>query len=115
MKLTGDAEVNAGAMEICRAFLSKSARGTFPQISIPPLMLPLSFSLTHYQIFIERLQESLRQFLVFCGQALALNKELIGLDQINFHTSLEQGFADLKLKMEKYPLFIHSTLNGPTA
>jgi Dock homology region 2 len=54
------------------------------------------------QIFVERLQESLRLFLTYCSHALALNKQLIGLDQISFHTSLEQGFADLKSKMEKY-------------
>lgn len=50
----------------------------------------------------ERLQQELRTFLLFCNQALALNKALIGTDQIGFHASLEQGFADLKNKMDKY-------------
>jgi hypothetical protein len=76
-------EVHSGTKEICKSFLGDKASEN---------------SIEH----VDRLCQALREFLKACEDALALNKTLIGPDQFNFQTELEQGFADLKSFMERY-------------
>jgi len=67
-------EVNQGAMEICEVFLAKGEGHKYPQSSL------------------DRLRESLRQFLKTCERAIDLNRSLITSDQIQFQRSIEEGF-----------------------
>ncbi|EGG25220.1 DOCK family protein [Cavenderia fasciculata] len=77
-------QVNAGALEICRGFLSKNSRVNWNNL------------------YVQKLEEKCREFLVLCRKALDLNKCNIQMNQISFHHELEQGYRRLQFKMEKY-------------
>ncbi|KAL6048775.1 Dedicator of cytokinesis protein 6 [Balamuthia mandrillaris] len=74
-------QVNQGAIEICNAFLGGGEGDKYP----PEL--------------VEKLRESLRQFLKSCKRALQLNKTLIGGEQSTFQEEMEIGFNDLQKQM----------------
>lgn len=44
---------------------------------------------------LERLRESLRQFLKACERAIELNRSLIGSEQLQFQKSIEEGFRSV--------------------
>jgi len=66
------ATVNVGPREIAKTFLGKDAKD-YPSEQI------------------DRLRSSLMEFVKACEDAVAVNKTLIGPDQLNFQTELEQG------------------------
>jgi len=47
---------------------------------------------------LERLRESLRQFLKACERAIELNRSLIGSEQLQFQKSIEEGFRSAPLQ-----------------
>ena len=51
---------------------------------------------------VEYLIAQLRELLKLCFDGLALNKTLIGPDQVSFHTQLEQGYRELHREILKY-------------
>lgn len=61
-------------MEICEVFLAKGEGDKYPAA------------------LVERLRESLRQFLKTCERAIELNRSLIGKEQLQFQRSIEEGF-----------------------
>jgi hypothetical protein len=61
-------------MEICEVFLAKGEGDKYPPASL------------------ERLRESLRQFLKVCERAIDLNGGLISSEQLQFQSSIEKGF-----------------------
>jgi len=77
------AAVNAGPKEICANFLGKN-----------------SSEFTSDQV--EKLKQTFKDFLKACEDALAINKTLIGPDQVEFHKELELGYKDLKQLVETY-------------
>ncbi|ELR14947.1 dedicator of cytokinesis 6, putative [Acanthamoeba castellanii str. Neff] len=74
-------QVNQGATEICEVFLAKGEGDKYSPASL------------------ERLRESLRQFLKACERAIELNRSLIGSEQLQFQKSIEEGFRDIKTQM----------------
>ncbi|EFA78130.1 DOCK family protein [Heterostelium album PN500] len=77
-------QVNAGAIEICRGFLAKSQRASWPTEKV------------------NQLADGCTEFLEQCKNALLINKRLIQMDQIGFHHELEIGYRKLQFKMDKY-------------
>lgn len=51
---------------------------------------------------LDELRQSLRELLKACEDAVALNKTLIGPDQVKFQAELENGLKSLKESMECY-------------
>jgi len=77
-------QVNQGAIEICDAFLGDPTTQD-----------------KYDHTLVERLQESLRQFLQACEKALWLNRKLVG-EHNEFQRSMEVGFQDLQRQMMNY-------------
>lgn len=75
--------VNEGPIEICKKFLKHS-------------LTPLS------DLHKNRLKQVLQEFLDLCRNAVALNKNLITSDQVEFQSALEEGFSKLKRRMNRY-------------
>eukprot|EP01114_Cavostelium_apophysatum_P014035 TRINITY_DN3531_c0_g1_i2.p1 TRINITY_DN3531_c0_g1~~TRINITY_DN3531_c0_g1_i2.p1 ORF type:complete len:2047 (-),score=557.52 TRINITY_DN3531_c0_g1_i2:8-6148(-) len=75
------AQVNAGPIRICEVFLGRP--NTYPKEHL------------------EQLRESIHQFVTLCGRAVELNGSLIKDDQLEFQLTLEQGFQDIKLQLQK--------------
>lgn len=69
-------QVHVGPRKICEEFLGSNA-SLFPVDQV------------------DRLRQSLREFLKNCEDAVTLNKSIIGPDQVKFHTELEAGLKDL--------------------
>jgi len=88
-------QVNAGPLEICRVFLSPENALKYPQ--------PL----------VQKLQGIMREFITACDQALALNNNLIGAEQLAFQESLTQGFAELQQKIGQYMDLTQTSMEAP--
>jgi hypothetical protein len=58
---------------------------------------------------LERLRESLRQFLKACERAIELNRSLIGSEQLQFQKSIEEGFRSVSPLI---PPYSHSWVLG---
>eukprot|EP00033_Pygsuia_biforma_P003084 GCRY01003391.1.p1 GENE.GCRY01003391.1~~GCRY01003391.1.p1 ORF type:complete len:1660 (+),score=148.71 GCRY01003391.1:130-5109(+) len=71
-------QVNAGPLEICRVFLDSTVDTS-------------KFHTKH----VKRLKNAVRQFLKTCREALEVNGNSIGPEQTEFHTTLQQGYAEL--------------------
>ncbi|EGG21534.1 DOCK family protein [Cavenderia fasciculata] len=105
-------QVNAGPQEICRTFFSETAAGRD------------SYSVEH----IQRLKQSLSNFLGACAEALLFNKSNVDVNtpsSIEFQEEMEQGYAQLLVGMEQYqvtppegsyhPLLAQSTLSNSSS
>jgi len=75
-------QVNVGPMETAKVFLGNAALYPADQI--------------------EKLRQCFRELLKACEDATALNKTLIGPDQVQFHLELEIGVKNLKVFLEPY-------------
>ncbi|KNC46189.1 Dock9 protein, partial [Thecamonas trahens ATCC 50062] len=76
-------QVNAGPMEIARVFLGDDA-GKFPDEHVTAL------------------RAAFAAFITACGEAIALNRELIKDDQYAYHQDLEQGYKETRESLAQY-------------